>query len=174
VRPPGCLSYDEGLDRFLPAGGASQRVAVLGIGNELSGDDGVGVRIARDLASRLGPHASCIVLEAGAAPENFTGVVRRFAPDLVLLVDAAHLDAEAGAVYWLDWEQTDGLSSSTHTLPPSVFGRFLVKEFACRLALLVVQPAQLEFDCPLSPKVAEAAARVVEGLVTALGRLDRS
>ena len=151
-------------------GDACVRVAVLGIGNELSGDDGVGVCVARDLARRLGPHAGCLVLEAGTAPENFTGVVRRFRPDLVLLVDAAHLGVDSGTVYWLDWEQTEGLGSSTHTLPPSVFGRFLVKEFACRLALLVVQPAQLEFGRPLSAAVAAAASRVVDGLLTALGR----
>jgi hydrogenase 3 maturation protease len=170
VRPPDCLAFDEGLDKFLPIGDPSPRVAVLGIGNELTGDDGVGVRVARDLSARLGPRAECLVLEAGTAPENFTGVVRRFRPDLVLLVDAAHLGVEPGSVYWLDWEHTDGLSSSTHTLPPSVFGRFLVEEFACRLALLVIQPAHLEFDRPLSPPVAAAAERVVDGLLAALGR----
>jgi hydrogenase maturation protease HycI len=151
-------------------GDASPRVAVLGIGNELSGDDGAGVRVARDLAVRLGLRADCLVLEAGTAPENFTGVVRRFRPDLVLLVDAAHLGVEPGTAYWLDWEHTDGLSSSTHTLPPSVFGRFLVQEFACRLALLVIQPAHLDFDHPLSPPVARAAGCVVDGLQAALQR----
>ncbi len=162
------LTLNQGLDKFLRIGNASARVAVLGIGNDLYGDDAVGVRIARDLASRVEPRANCLVLDAGAAPENFTGPLRRFRPDLVLLVDAAHLAAEPGAVRWLDCEQTDGVSGSTHTLPPSVLARFLVRELACRLALLVVQPAQLDFGRPLSPAVKDAADRVVDGLAGVL------
>jgi hydrogenase 3 maturation protease len=162
------LSLGEGLDKFFRIGNAFARVAVLGIGNDLAGDDAVGVVIARELAARVGRQAECFVLDAGTAPENFTGPLRRFRPDSVLLVDAAHLSAEPGTIAWLDWRQTDGLSGSTHTLPPSVLARFLVEELACRLALLVIQPAQLEFGCPLSPAVRHAADRVVERLAAAL------
>ncbi len=164
------LSFDEGLDNFLRIGNASARVAVLGIGNDLAGDDAVGVRIARELARRVGPRPDCLILDAGTAPENFTGPLRRFRPDLVLLVDAAHLSAEPGTVAWIDWQETDGLGGSTHTLPPSVLARFLVQELSCRLALLVVQPAQLQFGAPLSPEVAAAATSVVEALAGALAR----
>ncbi len=162
------LSFSEGLDKFLRIGNASVRVAVLGIGNDLSGDDAVGAWIGRELASRLGSRPDRLVLDAGTAPENFTGLLRRFRPDLVLLVDAAHLSAEPGDVAWVDWQETDGLSGSTHTLPPSVLARFLVEDLACRLALLVIQPAQLEFGAPLSPPVRQAAERVVDELCRAL------
>jgi hydrogenase 3 maturation protease len=161
-------NLEQGLDKLLRIGNASARVAVLGIGNEFSGDDAIGVRIARELASRLGPQPDRLVLDGGTAPENFTGPLRRFQPDLVLLVDAAHIGDEPGAVAWLDWQQTDGLSGSTHTLPPSVLAQFLVGELACRLALLVIQPAQLDFGCPLSGPVRAAGNRVVDALAAAL------
>src|SRR5512138_1713340 len=112
--------WPRALDKFLRIGNPSIRVAVLGIGNELSGDDAVGVVIAGELRQRLDPRADCFVLDAATAPENFTGPLRRFRPDLVLLVDAAHLSGEPGTITWLDWQQTDGVSGSTHTLPPSV------------------------------------------------------
>ena len=156
------------LDNFARMGNASARVAVLGIGNDLSGDDAVGALVARELAARVGRRADCLVLDAGTAPENFTGPLRRFRPDFVLLVDAAQLSAEPGTVAWLDWRQTDGLSASTHTLPVSVLAQFLVQELACRVALLVVQPAQLEFGRPLSAAVRRAADRVVDGLAETL------
>ncbi len=164
------LTLSEGLDKFLRIGNPSARVAVLGIGNEFSGDDAVGVQVARELASRLGSRSDCLVLDGGTAPENFTGPLRRFRPDLVLLVDVAHFEAEPGTIAWLDWQQTDGLSGSTHTLPPSVLAQFLVGELACRLALLVIQPAQLEFGCPLSTPVRAAGDRVVDALTAALRR----
>lgn len=162
------LTLEEGLDKFLRIGNASPRVAVLGIGNEFSGDDAVGAWIARELGARLGPQPDCLVLDGGTAPENLTGPLRRFRPDLVLLVDAAHFAAAPGTVAWLDWQQTDGLSGSTHTLPPSVLAQFLVEELACRLALLVIQPAQLDFGCPLSAPVRAAGEQVVEALAAAL------
>lgn len=149
-------------------GNASARVAVVGIGNDLSGDDAVGPHVARELAERVGRRAGCLVLDAGTAPENFTGPLRRFRPDFVLLVDAAHLSAVPGTVAWLDWRQTDGLSASTHTLPASVLAQFLVEELACRLALLVIQPAQIEFGRPLSAPVHRAADRVVDRLAATL------
>ncbi len=162
------LDLDQGLDKFLRIGNASARVAVLGIGNDLAGDDAVGAQIARELARRVEPGPDCLILDAGTAPENFTGPIRRFRPDLVLMVDAADLSAEPGATAWLDWQQTDGLSGSTHTLPPSVLARFLVGELACRLALLVIQPAHLDFGGALSPSVRRTADRVIEKMAAAL------
>lgn len=163
------LSLAAGLDKFVPIGKASTRVAVLGIGNELAGDDAVGVRIARELGSRLRPGPDRVVFDGGSAPENFTGPIRRFRPDLVLLVDAAHVSAEPGTVAWIDWHDSDGLSASTHTLPPSVLADFLATELGCRLALLVVQPAQLEPGSSLSPAVRRAADEVIDALARRLG-----
>lgn len=162
------LSLDQGLDKFLRIGNSVARVAVLGIGNDLAGDDAVGAQIARELTARVGSRPDCLILDTGTAPENFTGPLRRFRPDLVLMVDAADLAEEPGAIAWLDWQQTDGLSGSTHTLPPSVLAQFLVGELACRLALLVIQPAQLDFSCALSPPVRRAADRVIEAMAAAL------
>jgi hydrogenase 3 maturation protease len=144
-----------------PAWKRPARVALVGIGNELNGDDAVGVRVVRSLAARLGPREDLLLLEAGTAPENFTGPLRRFRPDLVLLFDAASFDQPAGATMTIDWADIDGCSASTHTLPPSVFGRFLVEELGCRLALVGIQPARLDFGEPLSAPVMAAADRLV-------------
>jgi hydrogenase 3 maturation protease len=143
------------------------RVAVLGIGNELSADDGAGVLIARALCVRLASCVSWLVLEAGQAPENFGGPLRRFRPDLVLMVDAVQMDAAPGTIAWLDWEQVDGLSASTHTLPPSMFATYLIAEIKCHVALLGIQAARLDFGQPLSAPMQQAVDEVVEGLAHA-------
>ncbi len=158
----------DALDISSRIGNLSGRVAVLGIGNDLFGDDGVGVAIARELAARVRRSPDCLVLEAGTAPENFTGLLRRFRPDVVLLVDAGHLSEKPGSIAWLDCQQTDGPGGSTHTLPPSVLAQFLADDLACRVALLCIQPAQLEFGCALSGPVRRAADHVVDRLAEAL------
>lgn len=148
------------------------RIAIMGVGNELNGDDAVGVLAARKLKSiqtkienttkGVQPDAlQVLILEAGAAPEAFTGPLRRFKPDLVLMIDAAHLDEPPGNTAWFDWQDTDGLSASTHTLPPSVLAKFLTQELNCRMVLLGIQPEHLEFDSPVSAAADEAVERVV-------------
>jgi hydrogenase 3 maturation protease len=140
------------------------RVAVLGVGNDMKGDDGAGVWVARSLAARIPDAPGVLVIDGGVAPENFTGPLRRFRPDLVVEIDAAHLDEPAGSVAWVDWRDADGMSASTHTLPPSVLAQFLSADLGCRVALIGIQPATLGMGRGLSPDVA-AAADCLAGLL---------
>lgn len=140
------------------------RVAVIGVGNELNGDDGAGVAAVRALAARRPEPAGTLFIEAGAAPESYTGPLRRFRPDLVVEIDAAVLGEEPGAVAWLDWRQADGLSASTHTLPPSVLATFLQTDLGCEVRILGIQPAQLEMGTHLSREVADSVGRLADDL----------
>lgn len=140
------------------------RIAILGVGNESNGDDGAGVQVVRLLSARLPATPGVLLIDAGTAPENFTAPLRRFKPDLVVEIDAAEQDADPGAVAWLDWRDADGLSASTHTLPPSVLAEFLVADLGCRVEILGIQPKALEPGTPLSAEVASAAARLADAL----------
>jgi hydrogenase 3 maturation protease len=140
------------------------RIAVVGVGNELNGDDGAGVRVVRELAARLPATPGVLLIDGGVAPENFTGPIRRFRPDLVLEIDAAQLGATPGTAAWVDWREADGLSASTHTLPPSVLAAFLTQELGCQVALIGIQPAGLEMGQPLSTSVERAACRLAADL----------
>ncbi len=138
------------------------RTAILGVGQALRGDDGVGLAVVRGLRPFTSPNL--LLIEAAHAPENCTGQVRRFAPDLVLLIDAAQMDAPPGTIRWLDWRRCDGLSASTHTMPLSLLGEYFTAVLHCEVVLIGIQPASLELDETLSPEVTAAAAQVVEAL----------
>ncbi len=144
------------------------RLAVVGIGHELCGDDAVGVRLAGMLKSRAAGNDRLLAVEAGPAPENFTGTLRRFAPDLVLLVDAAVMDAAPGTVQWLDWQDADGFDASTHTLPLHMVCSYLIAELGCQMALLGIQPEQTFADAPLTSRVQKAAEDVARALLECL------
>jgi hydrogenase 3 maturation protease len=150
--------------RIKPEAGQAnpQRVAIVGIGNELNGDDAAGVLVARQLNEIIHQPESALIIEGATAPENFTGLLRRFQPDRVLLVDCAAMQAAPGMVAWLEWGQIDGLSASTHTLPPTVLAAFLVNELHCKVALLGIQPATTEFDAPMTPAVMDAVKMIVK------------
>ena len=120
----------------------SPRVAIVGIGHELCGDDAAGLHLACTLQTLAADNERLLVIEAGPAPENFCGTLRRFYPDLVVLADAAQMGMQPGTVRWLPWQETTGLSASTHTLPLHILAQYLTAELGCEVALLGIQPAQ--------------------------------
>jgi len=143
----------------------SPRIAIVGIGNNLNGDDAVGPQIIKSLKNWYTPglsQPSFLLLDAGLSPESYTGSLRQFHPGLVILIDAAQMDAPAGEVRWLPWEETEGMSASTHTLPISILSNFLTQEIGCQVVLLGVQPAQFELGQPLSKPVRLAKAKIIQ------------
>lgn len=148
----------------------SHKIAILGIGNELRGDDAAGVIIARELLTHGAQRASATicVIEAGAAPEAFTGKLRRFDPDLVLMIDAAQMDQPPGTIRLIEWQDTIGLSASTHTLPLNVIAQYLVTDLGCDVAVIGIQPYANAFDTPLSPAVRRAVDEIAHALASLL------
>lgn len=171
---------------FLPAPlrhfqAADRRIVVLGVGNELNGDDAAGVWVVRRLGEILktaraadrsaGEGAPAVLLlDCGPAPENFTGAVRRHAPNLVLVVDAVDLGAAPGAVVWIDWRTAEGLGASTHTLSLAVLADYLVRELGCDLWIAGIQPQHLDFDRQVSDAVQGAVQQLSSELADWLAR----
>ena len=140
------------------------RLAILGVGQELYGDDAVGVRLAECLREALAGEVNFLAVPGGPAPENFTGTLRRFGPDLVLLVDAALMDLQPGQTGWLDWQDTTGFSASTHTLPLHLVAGYLTSELECKVDLLGIQPENCQVGEPLSPAVQSAANAIIKSI----------
>jgi len=141
---------------------------VLGVGNELLGDDGAGILVARGLSQIFAWSPEVLILEAGLAPENCTGQVRRFRPDWILLVDAANWGGKAGEILWADGQDPTGWSGSTHTLPLSMVAAFLSAELGCMVKIAGIQPACLDFGAPVSKEVEHAVEVLVEALAKEL------
>lgn len=148
------------------------RIAILGIGNSLNGDDGAGPAVVQALQRARGSTGNILILDAGPAPENFTSDLRRFKPDLVLMVDAAEMGTAAGTIMLLETGQVDGFGASTHLYPPSTLAGFLSSELGCSTVVLGIQPQSLVFDQPLTKPVEEAVQACVDGVIKVLKHLN--
>jgi len=140
------------------------RVALVGVGNELNGDDAAGGEIIRRLSRRLQPNGNLLLLEVGSAPENFSGPLRRLQPDWLIFIDAAWMDEPPGTIRWVEMDEVDGVSAVTHGLPVTMLAGYLMAETDCRVGLIAIQPASLEFEAKLTPSVDQAVDEVVDGL----------
>lgn len=145
----------------------TDRISILGIGSELRGDDAVGLEIARQL-KRETLKPTCLVIEAGASPENFTSVLKQFQPALVLFIDAAQMDEPPGTVRWLLPAEIAVLPATTHALPLHLLVQYLKKEIACQVALIGIQPLQTDFQASITHGVKLAADEVVQSLAKIL------
>ena len=103
-------------------------------------------------------------MDGGPAPENQSGALRRFQPDLIILVDAAQMNAEPGAVAWLDLAAIDGLSAASHILPLNMLTRYLIHELGCEVGLLGIQPANTDMLEGLSGEVETAVNEICREL----------
>ena len=138
----------------------------MGVGNELNGDDAAGNRVATRLLALSGFPANFLPINAGSLPENASGLLRRFQPDVVILVDAADFGGQVGEIRWLEAEQIGGMSASSHTLPLPVLGQFLEAELNCQMEYLGIQPVQTEFDTAPGPWIEQAADEIVDLFVS--------
>lgn len=139
-------------------------MALVGIGSELKGDDAAGVAVIRLLRPLFSGREDLLTIDAGPVPESFTAPLRRFTPDLVVLIDAGDFAGEPGEIRLIDWRRAEGFSASTHTLPLSVFAGYLETDLGCPVALLAIQPEQMEFGEEVTPAVRSAVKEIAAGL----------
>ncbi len=118
--------------------GGAERVAIVGIGDELQPRDRLGIVAASDLAG-LGLRGVQI-FDAGTVPEAITGPVRRFRPDHTLLIDAADFGARPGTVAVIGPQRVVTRTLSTHSLPLSVVMQYLEETTGSPVTLIGIQP----------------------------------
>lgn len=148
------------------------RVVVLGVGNILMSDEGVGVHAVTDLSDRYDLPDSVEIIDGGTS--GMDCLDRIADADLLLIADCMRSkDKAPGTITRLADEQIDawfktkisphqvGLSDvlaacSFHGMAPK------------RVVLVGVQPASFETSMELTPQVAAVLPRVVETLVAEL------
>jgi hydrogenase 3 maturation protease len=135
----------------------------MGIGSDLRGDDAAGSLIARALLQRtpVTDASPLLTVEGGPAPENHTGKLRTFKPEVVLLIDAADMGEPSGTIRWIALDAIDGMSVSTHSMPLSILAHYITLEFGCNVAVLGIQPEQNEINTDPSHPVRAAVDEIV-------------
>jgi len=139
----------------------NQKTAILGVGSVLRSDDGVGMYLIEQLEKRI-KHDQLILLGGSTAPENFTGVIKEFAPDILLVVDAAQLGLPVGEIRVIDSDEIEGMTFSTHMLPLSIMFKYLQMEIDCEIICIGIQPQNTDQGFNLCEEVQEAAEYLTE------------
>lgn len=130
-----------------------KKVAVLGIGSILCGDDAAGMEIIARLEEQFSDNSNILLMGGSTAPENFTGEIKKFSPDHLLVVDAAFMQASPGTIAIVDPADIDGMGFSTHMLPLSVMLAYVQQYVGCEYTCIGIQPACTDFGSCMGEKM---------------------
>ena len=112
------------------------KVVILCIGNSERGDDGAGPHLAGAIKGRV-PYE---VIDAGSAPENWTGVVTGLKPDTIVMVDAVYFEGEPGEIKIFSGEDLRSGKISTHDVSPKLLIEYLKESTKADIYVLGIKP----------------------------------
>ncbi|WP_168433550.1 hydrogenase maturation protease [Pontiella sulfatireligans] len=144
-----------------------ERIAVVGMGNLLMSDDGVGVHVVHQLQEKKIEGVELI--DAGTAVIHTADCLRGV--DRIVVVDALKAGQAPGTIYLMDGDEVfeNDYSLSIHSLGLKTALRFLAPdEKPAEWSLVGVEPETLELGTRLSEPVSDAvsgAVRTVENLI---------
>lgn len=137
------------------------KTLVLGIGNPILQDDGVGVYVVQQLKAMQPAFPGVEFLDGGTLSFSLIGEIESV--DNLIVIDAAQLDSESGSVRTFIGEDMDQFlgqqkNSSVHdvTLIDLMSIAMLSDQLPTRRALIGIQPASLDLGTELTAAIAEA------------------
>ena len=133
------------------------KVVILGIGNTLRSDDGIGSL----LATRIQGKAPYIVYDASVSPENYLGKIIKDKPDTILLIDAVDFGGLAGEFRIFEGEDIQTVNFfSTHDASLSLAINYLKSNLKVNVFVLAIQPKILVFADTLSPQICKTLEKL--------------
>lgn len=150
------------------------RVLVLGLGNLLMRDEGVGIHAIEELANRRLP-AHVDLMDGGTPGTDLLGLLEGYAG--VLIVDAVDAGQEPGSILRLTWDQaisgSAGLALSLHQA--DVLGVLRLASYVGRplppIVIYGIQPSELCWSTDLSPVVRSRLQSLLDAVEEELSSL---
>ena len=155
------MSFKSQLNDFLVD---CEKLIVLGVGNELKCDDGVGPFIIKKLKEENIENKSLLFINAETVPENFTGKIRKEKPTHLIIVDACLMGGEPGDMKIVNKYDFANIGISTHSMSLSFFVRYLEKDTDFRIIFVGIEPESMDWAENPTEKVESAAYDFIDTL----------
>jgi hydrogenase maturation protease len=147
------------------------KILLLGIGNTLLADEGVGVHVLQALAAGVPLPAQVEVLDGGTLSFTLAGPIQD--ADALIVVDAARIGQAAGAWQMLQGEQMDEFllgnrKSSVHEVGLTDLRAIAILSghWPKQRAMLAIEPKTIDWGEQLSLEVASAVPAVAQAVRT--------
>ena len=159
------MSFESQLEGFLSN---SEKLIVLGVGNDLKCDDGVGPFIIKRLKEEDIEDENLIFINAETVPENFTGKLRKENPTNIIIVDAGLMNGNLGDTQIVDKDDFSNIGISTHSMSLSYFVKYLEKDNDFKIIFVGIEPESLDYGENLTENVEKTAfdfINILKGII---------
>lgn len=140
-------------------------ILIVGIGNELRADDGVGPELIKRINTRIA--ARCI--DAGMSPENYIGAIIKLRPELLIFIDACNFNASAGTIKLIHAAEIPLYGFSTHNMSPKLMIENIASQVSVTMLMIGIQPKSIEFAEGFSREVLQSISVIESTLIKLLG-----
>ena len=151
------------LRRILASALPTARVALVGVGHPMRGDDFVGSFIVKTLMKRIRTD-KVVLFDAEDGVEWVISKIAESNPKHLILLDACEMNAASGAVALMPLAETNYPFFTTHGIPLKLLASRLLP--SVETSILAIQPDRMGLNESLSPAVL-AAANSISNLVAA-------
>jgi hydrogenase 3 maturation protease len=160
--------WQEGLREFVGFASSTSKVALVGVGHPLRGDDYVGSYIVKTLTEQVERDIrdGLYLFDAEGDVEAVIMKLAAMAPKLVIFIDACDMKLRPGETQLLPIEETSYPFFTTHGIPLKVLAMELLPK--SETWVLAIQPKQIEFAEELSTEVRAAALSISQFLTEIL------
>jgi hydrogenase 3 maturation protease len=136
----------------------------MGIGNELKADDGIGLRVAKELQKDGLQNKETMIIPADV-PENWIQPIAKFRPELLVLVDTADFRGKAGEIRAIKDDEISKVFTNTHSVPLILFLEAIKKQVPkTRTIFIGIQPKTMDFGKPMSREVRLAGNKAMDAI----------
>jgi len=136
---------------------------VIGVGNELKADDGIGLRVAKDLQKELAGKDTLVI--PAEVPENYIQPIAKFRPELLVLVDTADFQGKAGEIRAIKDDEISKVFTNTHSVPLILLLEAIKKQVPkTRTIFIGIQPKTMDFGKPMSREVRQAGYKAADAI----------
>ncbi len=136
------------------------RTVILGVGNILKGDDGVGPLVCARLAGKV----SATVIDAGTVPENHLRPIISAGCENLLVVDAVDFAGSPGQARLFLPDRMSNFAFSTHSLSLHLFLELLGHEIEMAPFMIGIQPSHTQLGRPVSAAVRKSIDVLTDAL----------
>ena len=155
------MSFEDELSDFLTD---FEKLIVLGVGNELKSDDGVGPFIIKRLTDEAIENDRIMFIDAETVPENFTGKIRKENPSHVIIVDACLMGCQPGDIKIVDKDDFAEIGISTHSMSLAYFVKYLEKDTDFKVIFVGIEPETMDWGENPTSNVEKTALEFIKTL----------
>lgn len=153
------LSLESQLEESLEGYG---KLIILGVGNELKCDDGIGPFIIKKLQNESIENEDLLLINAETVPENFTGKIRKENPTHLMIIDACLMGCDAGEIKIVDHEDFANIGISTHSMSLSFFVKYLQKDLDFNMIFVGIEPESMDYQEVPTEAVENSALKFID------------